>query len=149
MLLSPYLGGLRHLEITRTIFAKEDLLEFFQSPLFARLESLKLIDVGLQDEILKSIRQPIAFRALRQLDISHNALGDDGILLLSRTPSLEGIERIGLRHTYVKAPALRAFLLSPHSRGIRNLDAAENPLSAAEKAALADLARERNIQLTI
>ena len=149
LLVSPHLAGLRHLEVIRTILSSEDLLALFASPCLTRLQSLQLIDVGLHGEILQSAPRPIAFGSLRHLDLSRNVLGDRGILVLAQSPSLASIQRLGLRETFGTSPALSAILRSPYLSGLKTFEATGNKISAAERAALSDLAREKNIQLSM
>jgi hypothetical protein len=146
---SPYLANLQHLHISKTVVLDTDKRRLLQSSGFARLRCLKLIDVGLTHESLDCVRQSIPFPELCRIDFSQNILGNQGVVLLSQAPWLQGIERLGLRHNFVAAPAMQALLSSPFLRRMQAIDFSESPVTDPEKASLIELAQKSNIELIV
>jgi hypothetical protein len=109
---------------------------------------LKLIDVGLTQKSFEGA-QSIVFGELRSLDLSHNILEDEGVLLLARAPWLRGIEQMELRHNHVTAAAIVTLLSSPFCQQMRRLDVSENRVSGEEPTTLMQLAGEKDITLIV
>ncbi len=150
MINSPYLADLRHLEINGTVMAAEDIGRLFQSSRFMRLQTLRLINVGLNETILADLyNNAIVFHELLELDLSHNPLGDNSASLLSQAQWLEPVERLKLRHDYLTLQGISKILSSPYLLRMNFLDVSENNLSSMEKPALLRLGQERHIQLSV
>ena len=146
---SSQLRGLRHLHVRRTVLSDSDIQRLFQSSLLARLECLKLIDVGLRLDRLEKMRQPASFPALAAMDLSSNALGDDGVTLLSQHPWLSQIKRLALRDNYIGTKGLRALLSSQFCERMEQIDATGNRVPGPERNELMAMAARKNIELKL
>lgn len=144
---SPYFTELRHLHLRNLVFRRHDARQLFRSSGLPRLRCLKLVDLGLNQELLEDTQALLPFTELRRIDFSRNLLGDAGVLFLSKAPLLVGIERLELRHNYVTASAITALLSSQHCQRLQHFDVSDNELSGTEKATLMKLAGEKHIAL--
>jgi len=149
MVESLYLAELQHLHLGKVLVRTDDVRRLFQSARFTGLRCLKLIDVGLTQKSLEGAQQSIVFGELRSLDLSHNILEDEGVLLLARAPWLRGIEQMELRHNHVTAAAIVTLLSSPFCQQMRRLDVSENRVSGEEPTTLMQLAGEKDITLIV
>jgi hypothetical protein len=53
--------------------------------------------------------------SLRELDLSHNFIGDEGALALATSPHLGGLERLIVEDGHIGAEGASALLQSPHA----------------------------------
>jgi hypothetical protein len=60
------------------------------------LQCLKLIDVGIQPRRMEGMRHSMPFADMSAIDLSSNALGDDGVTILSQIAWLSQIKRLTL-----------------------------------------------------
>lgn len=146
---SPHLSNMRHLEVRKTVLDDPEIQRLFQSSSFPRLECLKLIGIGFRPQRLNITRQPLPFPALSAMDLSSNALGDEGVTLLSQYPWLSQIKRLSLRDDHAGARGIHALLSSRFCERMQHIDAAENPVKDAEKSELVALALSKNIELKL
>ncbi len=146
---SVHLPNLRHLHVRKTVLDDSDVQRLFQSSRLLQLQCLKLIDVGLRRQRLESMRQPAPIRALCAIDLSSNALGDDGVTILSQVPWLLQIKRLALRDNYIGVEGLRTLLSSQFCEGMERIDAANNRVTDVERNELLALAGRKNIDLKL
>jgi hypothetical protein len=146
---SPYLDNLRHLHVRKTVLGDSDIQRLFQSSRLPRLQCLKLIDVGIQPRRMDGMRHSMPFADLSAIDLSSNALGDDGVTILSQIAWLSQIKRLTLRDDYIGLQGMRALLLSPFAEHIDEMDVAGNRVPDSDKKALLALAASRNIRLKV
>jgi hypothetical protein len=146
---SPYLANLQYLEIRRTSLFGEDLQYLLQAKGLPNLTSLRLVNVGLTHEHLHSINKSIPFSHLIDVDFSENLLGSEGLLVMAQAPWLMLIGQLVLRNNHIQDDAISAFIESPYIRALAVLDLSGNPVTAAGKKMLLDMANEKGIGLIL
>ena len=94
----------------------------------ARIAMLDLAGNGLTgDDVAGLLAEPTA--GVRELDLSHNRLGDDGVRTLAEAPSAEGLRGLRLAGNGVTDDGLLALAQSPRLTRLTTLDLANNPIS--------------------
>ena len=146
---SRHLSNLRHLHVRKTVLDDPEIQRLFQTSSFPRLECLKLIGIGFRPQRLEIGRQPLPFPALSAMDLSSNALGDDGVALLSQYPWLSQIKRLTLRDNYAGAKGIQALLSSHFCERMKEIDAEANRVNGTERNELLALAARKNIELKL
>lgn len=146
---SAHLARLRHLHVSRTSLARDDVMRLFQSQALSGLRCVKLIEVGLTPQTLAAMPSLRGLPSLQKLDLSGNALSSDGTTVLARAAWLRGIERLTIRDNRIRAAALQALLDAPCCQGMAQIDAARNLVADPEKAALAASAASNRVQLIL
>lgn len=146
---SPHLARLRHLHVVNTVLTGAHLQQLFESTALTQLGCLKLIDVGLRPRTLEAVRPALPWPRLCALDLSSNALGDEGAMMLCRPGWPSQLEQFALRDNEIRAAAMQALLLSPLCERARRIDLSGNRASSAEKGALAALAATRQIEIVL
>jgi uncharacterized protein (TIGR02996 family) len=73
----------------------------------------------------ESAYQPVQ---LRDLDLSHNELGDDGVRVLARSPHISGLRGLHLANCGIGDEGTRALAESPHLNELMSLDLGNNPI---------------------
>ena len=98
------------------------------TPALARLGALNLSDNRLTaGDVAGLLAGPVA--ALRDLDLSRNRLGDDGVRALADAPSADGLRGLGLAGNGVTDDGLAALIQSARFARLTSLDLANNPIS--------------------
>jgi hypothetical protein len=146
---SSHLGNLRHLHVSKSVLGPADFRCLAESCCLPQLQCLKLIDVGLRPGDLEGARQTIPFVELRAIDLSANALGNEGAALLSQAGWLQQIRRIVLRDNYIGAQGMLTLLSSEFCSGLEQIDLFGNRVSDLEKQELTALAAKRHIHLRV
>lgn len=146
---SPYLAELHHLHVGGTVLGSENVRRLFDSRQFRRLRCLKLIDVGMRPRDLERIQQSLPFPELCALDVSSNALGDEGVDVLSQSPWLRQIKHLTMQESFVAAKSIRGLLSSPFVEGVEEIDLSGNAVTVAERAELTSLAAQKNVRLLL
>ena len=94
----------------------------------ARIAALDLSGNGLTgDDVAGLLAEPAA--GVRELDLAHNRLGDDGVQALADAPSAEGLRGLRLAGNGVTNDGLMALARSPRLTRLTTLDLANNPIS--------------------
>jgi hypothetical protein len=148
MVESPYLTGLRHLQVVNTVMGDEIVQRLLHSAGLPRLQSLKLIEVGIDAQCLQALPFRPPFE-LKQIDLSRNRLGHEGVLLLSESQYLRSVEQLALRGNLVPASAMRALLSSTHIDRLKQVDLSDNRVTDNDRTALQRLAEDKGVQLTL
>jgi hypothetical protein len=146
---STHLSNLRHLHISKTVLHESEVASLLLNSRLLRLQCLKLIDVGLRRHGLETLQQPLPMRDLSAMDLSSNALGDDGMTALSQIPWLSQIERLTVRSNYIRAAGIRTLLSSPFCDRLQLLDATHSKVTETERNELVALAGTKNIDLKL
>lgn len=104
------------------------------SPLL-RVPQLNLSSNGLDAvgllALLSPVSEPPLGPSVRELDLSHNALGDEGAVVISRSPSLSRLRVLRLVGCGIGDRGAAALAESPYLTGLRELNLENNPLSDA------------------
>ncbi|MGA8432358.1 MAG: hypothetical protein WB729_21205 [Candidatus Sulfotelmatobacter sp.] len=145
---SATLVGLQELEVVNTSISPTDIALLFESDRFLQFKKIRLVEVGMKPESMHRTRSDQVVQ-LREIDFSDNALGDEGILLLARSPWLGTVERLTLRRNFLTASAIHAFLSSPYAHRLQALDVSENRVALAETNTLHAAAEVRRITVTV
>jgi uncharacterized protein (TIGR02996 family) len=119
---SPHLGGLRSLSLGRNRLGDEGFKALATS---SRLTALTALDVSEQQRkaaptqrgLEALLASPLAGRLVR-LDLSRNALGDEGARRLARAAGLSRLEWLGVGEAKLSERGQRALLDSPHLAGL-------------------------------
>jgi uncharacterized protein (TIGR02996 family) len=85
--------------------------------------SLAVILAGLP------VREAEASVRLRDLDLSHNELGEAGARVLAEARTLEGLKSLRLRGCLIPDDGLQHLARSPHLTALPSLDLGNNPIS--------------------
>ena len=97
-------------------------------PALARVAALDLGGNGLTpDDVASLLAGPAA--GVRELDLGHNRLGDDGARALADAPSAAGLRSLGLANAALTDDGLAALAASPRLARLESLDVRNNPLS--------------------
>jgi uncharacterized protein (TIGR02996 family) len=153
LLAVPELPLLRKLSIRHYEFTPDDFVALLQAPWFAQVTHLVLVrgwagrtlcrllgtrrtttgltslsvydeSQGLDDQAVAALCQATHLKALRELDLSHNAsITDDGLRALAGSALLGRLHRISLRGCQgITDDGIAAFANSPNAVGLRELD---------------------------
>lgn len=146
---SPHLTGLQHLHVTNTVMGAEVLRRILASPRLPALRCLKLSDVAIEPQGLHTAVEASPAFELRAFGLSRNVLGDEGAGLLARASWLRSVERLILRHDFIRAPGMRALLSSAHLRPGSWVDLRDNAASESERTSLRRMAGDRGLQVLV
>jgi hypothetical protein len=103
---SAHLPNLEHLELwlgsdnyggNATV---EDLGPILSGKLFPKLQSLRLRDSEITDEIATAIAAAPVLERIRLLDLSLGTLGDAGAAALLSSPAIAKLEKLDIHHHY-------------------------------------------------
>ena len=123
---SPHLSNLRHLHVRKTLLGASIIQRLFRDARLPRLQCLNLIDAGIRPQHLESLRKSMPFAELCSADLSSNALGDDGGMMLPQMAWLPRIKRLSLRDNYIGARTIRALVSSPVCERMEQIDVSGN-----------------------
>jgi uncharacterized protein (TIGR02996 family) len=103
----------------------------------APIRKVRFLEVGAE---FRAVTQSPFLRFVRELDLSANALGDEGPMLLARSPHLAQLDVLDLGFTDLGANGVKALAESPAFSGLRALRLNDNHpgLNALALRALAD-----------
>jgi uncharacterized protein (TIGR02996 family) len=105
------------------------------SPFLARIRDLVLLNQLLGPDGLEILLESPWLEGLVRLDLSNNALGDQGARLLARR-CLDGLRELDIRHNDITARGQRALIRSKARRSLRLLCLCGNSVSGEVAAAL-------------
>jgi uncharacterized protein (TIGR02996 family) len=112
------------------------ITRLFSLPRVSSLLSVPCLDLtanSLSPGALKAIlTRPLGDSApirLRELDLSHNDLGEPGIRVLAQAAALEDLKVLRLAGCGIPDEGLRLLALSPHLNRLVSLDVSNNPVS--------------------
>ncbi|GIM94224.1 hypothetical protein [Paractinoplanes toevensis] len=146
---SPNLGGLRTLAVRGTALGAGALDVLLRSGRHPRLTVLEMAGVGLEAGGLAGPPPGVPFPGLVRLDLYGNILGDGGARRLAEASWVAPIRTLVVGRNHLSRAGVEALLRSPVLGRLEELDVGDNPLSAADRAELAESARRRRIVLTM
>jgi uncharacterized protein (TIGR02996 family) len=115
---SRYLGRLRHLGLYNNNVGDRGLEALATAPWLGQLVSVNLANCGIGPEGIAALLQPYdghhGTLALRSLELSDNAIGDQGAFLLSRSRLLRQLSYLGLEHNSISSVGCRELRASIH-----------------------------------
>jgi uncharacterized protein (TIGR02996 family) len=94
---TPFLSGMRRLEVRASALAARGLVVLAESPLLERLRELDLEDNGIGPRGAQALAESPKSANLRELSLAKNPLGDAGARALAASEHLAGLERLDLR----------------------------------------------------
>jgi uncharacterized protein (TIGR02996 family) len=118
------------------------------APPLALLRSLDLSGNRLGDDDVVVLSRSSGLTQLRHLDLSHNQIGSLGLAALMASPWLERLTWLDLRHNQLSHPSPRTIeqlLHSPLGQRLHRLDLDGNDLDHEAERAYFDWRRERDI----
>jgi uncharacterized protein (TIGR02996 family) len=133
---SPWLAGLQHLDLS------EDAVGIAEPAFLAGLHRLKGLRIlrlagnALGDAGLRVLLQG-GFGNLRELDLSHNSITDQGLSSLAAAPLLANLEVLNLSRNLIGDEGVRALVRAGNLASLRGLDLAGNFIGDAGMSALA------------
>jgi uncharacterized protein (TIGR02996 family) len=133
---SPWLAGLQHLDLS------EDAVGVGEPAFLAGLHRLKGLRIlrlsgnALGDEGLRVLLQG-GFSNLRELDLSHNSITDQGLISLAGSPLLANLQVLNLSRNLIGDTGAAALAHSDNLASLRGLDLAGNFIGDAGMIALA------------
>ncbi|HEX3152452.1 MAG TPA: TIGR02996 domain-containing protein [Gemmataceae bacterium] len=90
----------------------------------APVRKVRFLEVGAQ---FRAVTHSPLLRFVRELDLSANAIGDEGPMLLARSPHLTRLDALDLGFTDLGDNGLKALADSPAFSGLRTLRLNDNP----------------------
>ncbi|HLL24023.1 MAG TPA: hypothetical protein VK427_17945, partial [Kofleriaceae bacterium] len=134
VLSSPALARLTSLDVSRNSLGAE-LVPALDALALPALRHLACV----QNAVVPAIAEAFAgapLPELRSLDLSDNALADDGLVALARTTGLPKLEMLRIKNTGVGSRGLAALGASPLGARLRAIDLARNEIDDPGVAAL-------------
>ena len=125
---SQALIKVRELWFYQNHLGNEGLLPFLQTPYLNRLVTLSLDATGIDWGIMSSLGNAPNFNRLEELDLSQNAICDEGIVALSQARGLKSLRRFGGRSIGIASEAMRCFSEAPIFSHLEELSLGENDL---------------------
>lgn len=118
---------LHSLYLTNGAFSQANWVEFALSRSFPRLARLALCGTDLSRGRMASLASAKGF-ALRDLNVSRCAIGNDGAIALARSPWAGTLRILNVAGNSLSRPGARALAASPRLANLRHLTIADNPL---------------------
>lgn len=126
---------IRSLDMSNDTLNEGGLELFLTSQLVPGLQQLILSDCGLNRTRARLIADG-KFDSLRILNLSCNAIGNDGAVAIARSPHLVGLRVLDLSYSQVGDEGIEAILDSPLAENLVLLDLRRSPASAEIKEVL-------------
>ena len=143
---SPHLGALKRLNLTHARYDSEEsnrlddegVAALLASPYLPSLTSVSLRGVGCGAEsVRRALLAPGGPERLRELNLSKNALGNEGAAALARAPLLASLTSLNLSANEIGDRGVVALASSSHLSSLTHLNLSHNPFGDEGARALA------------
>jgi uncharacterized protein (TIGR02996 family) len=119
---SPFLAGLRSLELGGVAVGNKGAKALAKSPVLRQLSALGLCSTSLRTEGVRALARSANMRSLRVLDLSDNGkIGEAAVCALAKSANLSGLEALSLANNHPLSDKVAAALAT--SPALANLTA--------------------------
>ncbi|MFT3713981.1 MAG: hypothetical protein QM817_40485 [Archangium sp.] len=113
------------LDLSHTASAAKSLVPFIEKAKWPSLRALRLVGAGFKGKAASALAK-LQFSELRQLALSHQLMGDEGLGEFSKSKSLKKVRVLLLDNNAIKGPGLAALGASPVLKTVEELELSHN-----------------------
>ncbi len=105
-----------------------EIKAFLKSTLFQQITHLELVSCYLDHKTAKLLIDTKILHNLHTIDLSFNALGDEGATLIANSPSSSNLKVLRLDQNNIHDDGAQAIARSPHLSNLQTLTLYNNPI---------------------